>query len=177
MLQRGAPLASTTAHELLQRRGAKPSTPTSPAADIVLDTTSTATIRKGLWRMYPFESAGFIEEAMWDLCASFRCDDATIHTIVREAVDVECEYVECSLPVDLIGMNAGLMKQYVRFVADRLVTALGAEPLYGDTNPFDWMELISLQGKTNFFERRVGEYQKANVMAREDRSLVTDADF
>jgi ribonucleoside-diphosphate reductase subunit M2 len=88
-----------------------------------------------------------------------------LHSIVREAVDAEHEFVHDALPVDLIGMNSALMKKYIEFVADRLVVALGAPKLYLTSNPFDWMELISLQGKTNFFEKRVGEYQKTGVMA------------
>ena len=66
--------------------------------------------------------------------------------------------------VGLIGMNAGLMRTYIEFVADRLMTALGYEKMFGAKNPFEWMEMISLQGKTNFFEKRVGEYQKSGVM-------------
>lgn len=87
------------------------------------------------------------------------------HAIVADAVALEREFVCASLSVALVGMNAGLMAAYVEFVADRLLVSLGYDPLYGSTNPFDWMEMISLQGKTNFFERRVGEYQKAGVMA------------
>merc|ERR1712212_289839 len=67
-------------------------------------------------------------------------------------------------PVDLIGMNSKLMAEYIQFVADRLCHALGHNKLYGAKNPFDWMEMISLQGKTNFFEKRVGEYARAGVM-------------
>ena len=69
-----------------------------------------------------------------------------------------------SLPVSLIGMNAALMSQYIEFVADRLLVALGNERHYLSANPFDFMDLISLQGKANFFEKRVSEYAKANVM-------------
>jgi ribonucleoside-diphosphate reductase subunit M2 len=68
------------------------------------------------------------------------------------------------LQCEVVGMNAALMAQYIRYVADRLLVSLGYNKLYNDTNPFDWMEMISLQGKANFFERRVGEYQKAGVM-------------
>ena len=85
--------------------------------------------------------------------------------IVREAVDIEREFVCAALPVSLLGMNAELMGQYIEFCADRLVQALGYAPLYGTANPFEWMTLISMQGKTNFFEKRVGEYAKANVGA------------
>jgi ribonucleoside-diphosphate reductase subunit M2 len=90
--------------------------------------------------------------------------EATVHAIVRGAVEVEREFICDSLPVDLIGMNAGLMTRYIEFVADRLLASLGHNKIYNTTNPFDWMELISLQGKTNFFEKRVGEYQKKGVM-------------
>jgi len=91
--------------------------------------------------------------------------DDELYAIVGDAVAHEKEFVCEALDVALIGMNAELMSQYIEFCADRLLVALGAPKLYGTQNPFDWMELISLQGKTNFFERRVGEYQKAGVMA------------
>ena len=87
-----------------------------------------------------------------------------IYEIIGNAVEIEKEFVTSALPVDLIGMNSKLMCQYIEFVADRLLVALGYPKLYHKTNPFDFMELISLQGKTNFFEKRVGEYQKAGVM-------------
>ncbi|DAC52610.1 MAG TPA: ribonucleoside-diphosphate reductase [Candidatus Poseidoniaceae archaeon] len=86
-----------------------------------------------------------------------------IHRIIAEAVEIEIEFVTTALPVELIGMNAGLMKQYIEFVADRLLVSLGASKLYNVSNPFPWMEMISMQGKTNFFEKRVGEYQKSGV--------------
>jgi ribonucleotide reductase beta subunit family protein with ferritin-like domain len=89
---------------------------------------------------------------------------ATVRKIITDAVACEQIFVSQSLPVDLIGMNSRLMQQYIEFVADRLLVELGLEKHYNTTNPFDWMELISLQGKTNFFEKRVGEYQKAGVM-------------
>merc|ERR1712048_951870 len=85
--------------------------------------------------------------------------------IVKGAVEAERHFICEALPCDLIGMNGELMTRYIEFVADRLLTALGHSKLFGATNPFDWMELISLQGKTNFFEKRVGEYQKAGVMS------------
>jgi len=88
-----------------------------------------------------------------------------VHKIIGDAVEIEQEFVCDSLPVELIGMNQRLMSQYIEFVADRLIFALGHPKLYNSQNPFEWMEMISLQGKTNFFERRVGEYQKANVMS------------
>jgi ribonucleotide reductase beta subunit family protein with ferritin-like domain len=84
--------------------------------------------------------------------------------IVTDAVAIEKEFVSESLPVSLIGMNAKMMTQYIEFVADRLLRSLGLPKHYGSTNPFDWMELISLQGKTNFFEKKVSEYQKAGVL-------------
>ena len=86
-----------------------------------------------------------------------------IHEIVAEAVEIEKEFVTESLPCGLIGMNADLMKQYIEFVADRLLVALEYDRVYRASNPFEFMELISLQGKTNFFEKRVGEYQKAGM--------------
>ncbi len=87
-----------------------------------------------------------------------------IHHIISDAVEIEIEFVTNALPVSLIGMNADLMRQYIEFVADRLLISLGATKLYNAENPFPWMEMISMQGKTNFFEKRVGEYQKAGVM-------------
>lgn len=93
-----------------------------------------------------------------------KLDQETVWRIVREAVDLEREFVCDALCCSLVGMNATMMATYIEFVADRLLEALGCEKLYNASNPFDWMELISLQGKTNFFERRVGEYQRAGVM-------------
>jgi ribonucleotide reductase beta subunit family protein with ferritin-like domain len=105
----------------------------------------------------------------------------TIHEIVQSAVDIEQEFVCDAIPVALIGMNAKLMSQYIEFVADRLLDALGAPKIWNVSNPFEWMEMISLQGKTNFFEKRVGEYQKAGVMSSmdgEDSNAFTfDADY
>jgi len=102
-----------------------------------------------------------------------------VHDIVRGAVRVEREFICEALSCDLIGMNNELMTQYIEFVADRLLTALGHSKLFHASNPFDWMELISLQGKTNFFEKRVGEYQKAGVMgaSEESKAFALDADF
>jgi len=106
-----------------------------------------------------------------------------MHDMIRGAVDVERRFICEALSCDLIGMNNELMTRYIEFVADRLLTALGHSKLYGASNPFDWMELISLQGKTNFFEKRVGEYQKAGVMAGttgaqdEGRGFALDVDF
>lgn len=88
-----------------------------------------------------------------------------IREIIGDAVTIEKEFICEALPVSLIGMNAELMAQYIEFVADRLLVALGYNKIYFTENPFDFMELISLQGKTNFFEKRVAEYQKAGVMS------------
>jgi ribonucleoside-diphosphate reductase subunit M2 len=85
--------------------------------------------------------------------------------IIREAVEIEKEFICDSLPADLIGMNKKLMAQYIEFCADRLLASVGVEKTFLAKNPFDWMESISLQGKTNFFEKRVGEYQKSGVMS------------
>ena len=81
-----------------------------------------------------------------------------VHDIIREAVEMEQEFITEALPCRLIGMNAKLMKQYIEFVADRLCIQLNYEPIYNSKNPFNFMELISIEGKTNFFEKRVGEY-------------------
>lgn len=86
-----------------------------------------------------------------------------IQEIIVDAVNIEKEFITESLPVKLIGMNSDLMSQYIEFVADRLLTELGNPKVYNVTNPFDFMDMINLQGKTNFFEKRVGEYQKAGV--------------
>jgi ribonucleotide reductase beta subunit family protein with ferritin-like domain len=89
-----------------------------------------------------------------------KLDNDSISTIIREAVEIEEEFITESLPCSLVGMNATLMKQYIRFVADRLLVQLGCEKVYKVTNPFDFMELISLEGKTNFFEKKVSEYSR-----------------
>jgi ribonucleoside-diphosphate reductase beta chain len=106
-----------------------------------------------------------------------RLPEEQVTAIIVDAVKIEQEFITDALPVSLIGMNADLMKQYIEFVADRLLVELGCKKYYGATNPFDFMELISLQGKTNFFEKRVAEYQKAGVMgdkADHKFSLVED---
>ncbi|PRY14910.1 ribonucleoside-diphosphate reductase beta chain [Pontibacter ummariensis] len=98
--------------------------------------------------------------------------------IIRDAVSIEQEFVTDALPVDLIGMNAKLMSQYIEFVADRLLVELGCKKIYNSANPFDFMEMISLQGKTNFFEKRVGDYQKAGVLGDKDKNVFSlDEDF
>merc|ERR1712137_684007 len=92
-----------------------------------------------------------------------------VRAIVSEAVACEQEFVTDALPVRLIGMNCEQMSRYIEFCADRLMTALGHGKIYNTPNPFDWMEMISMQGKTNFFEKRVGEYAKAGVGATEEQ--------
>lgn len=107
-----------------------------------------------------------------------KLSEKRVHEIIANAVEIEKEFVSDALPVDLIGMNSKLMCQYIEFVADRLLVALEYPKLYNATNPFDFMELISLQGKTNFFEKRVGEYQKAGVMsAKKDYAFSLTEDF
>ena len=102
----------------------------------------------------------------------------TVVAMIRDAVEIEQEFVSTALPVDLIGMNSKMMSQYIEFVADRLLVALGQQRIYNVTNPFDFMEMISLQGKTNFFEKRVGEYQKAGVMSTKEQNVFKmDEDF
>ncbi len=103
-----------------------------------------------------------------------------ITEIISDAVIIEKEFVTEALPVKLIGMNADLMCAYIEFVADRLLLELGCSKIYNSTNPFDFMEMISLQGKTNFFEKRVAEYQKAGVMKNNDSEnlkFTLDEDF
>ncbi|KAI9142199.1 ferritin-like superfamily [Paraphysoderma sedebokerense] len=103
----------------------------------------------------------------------------TITKIITQAVEIEQEFLTDALPVALIGMNADLMKRYIEFVADRLLVSLGCPKQYKVENPFDFMDMISLQGKTNFFEKRVGEYQKAGVMNRDPAAMQfsLDEDF
>ncbi len=89
-----------------------------------------------------------------------------LYRIITDAVAIEQEFVTDALPVSLIGMNAQLMNQYIEFVADHLLISLNLKKVYNVTNPFDFMDMISLQGKTNFFEKRVGEYQRGEVMSK-----------
>jgi len=105
--------------------------------------------------------------------------EAQVVGIIRNAVEIEQEFIIDALPVALIGMNSKLMGQYIEFVADRLLVALGCSKIYNVTNPFDFMEMISLQGKTNFFEKRVAEYQKAGVMSdnSDAHKFSVDEDF
>jgi ribonucleoside-diphosphate reductase beta chain len=86
-----------------------------------------------------------------------------VHEIIKDAVRIECDFVKNALPVELIGMNSDAMNEYIKFCADHLVASLGYDNIYNISNPFDWMEMISMQGKTNFFEKRVAEYSKAGV--------------
>ncbi|MFA6917056.1 MAG: ribonucleotide-diphosphate reductase subunit beta [Parachlamydiales bacterium] len=102
----------------------------------------------------------------------------TIRQIIRSAVELEYEFVRDALPVRLIGMNADLMCEYISFVADRLLIALGVDKMFDAVNPFDFMELISMTGKTNFFERRVSDYQKSGVVsANEHGTFTLDEEF
>jgi ribonucleoside-diphosphate reductase beta chain len=102
----------------------------------------------------------------------------TIEKIITDAVEIEKEFVSDAIPVRLIGMNAELMCQYIEFCADRLLETLGNPKIYNAENPFPWMDMISLQGKTNFFEKRVGDYQKAGVTADRDQQVFSlDEDF
>jgi|SRR5690554_2285968 len=101
-----------------------------------------------------------------------------VQDIIMDAVAIEKEFILDALPVRLIGMNSDLMSQYIEFVADRLLVELRCEKVFNATNPFDFMDMISIQGKTNFFEKRVAEYQKANVMTGNDQQpFSTDEDF
>lgn len=102
----------------------------------------------------------------------------TVQKIITDAVEIEKEFVTDALPVKLIGMNAVMMAQYIEFVADRLLVELGNPKVYNVSNPFDFMDMINLQGKTNFFEKRVGEYQKAGVLqGNEATKFKLDEDF
>jgi len=102
-----------------------------------------------------------------------------ITKILTDALDIERGFITESLPVSLIGMNAKLMTQYLEFVTDRLLVEFNCEKVYNSSNPFDFMDMISLQGKTNFFEKRVSEYQKAGVLNKEveEDKFSFDADF
>ncbi|SIO55614.1 ribonucleoside-diphosphate reductase small subunit [Chitinophaga niabensis] len=107
-----------------------------------------------------------------------KLDEKEVHEIIRDAVEIEKEFITDALPAALIGMNSELMKQYIEFVADRWISELGCKKIYNATNPFDFMEMISLQGKTNFFEKRVGDYQKSGVIGgKEANTFSLDEDF
>jgi ribonucleoside-diphosphate reductase beta chain len=106
-----------------------------------------------------------------------KLSEEAVQSIIRDAVEIEKEFVTDALPVALIGMNAKLMSQYIEFVADRWLVELGYSKIYNTTNPFDFMEMISLQGKTNFFEKRVGDYQKSGVLtSTEDKASAFSLD-
>lgn len=107
-----------------------------------------------------------------------RLSTETIHSIISDAVNIEKNFVCDALPVSLIGMNSELMSQYIEFVADHWLVALGYAKLYDTKNPFDFMDMISLEGKTNFFEKRVGDYQKAGVLgAKGEQVFSLEEDF
>jgi ribonucleoside-diphosphate reductase beta chain len=104
-----------------------------------------------------------------------RSNEETVHTIIRSAVDIEREFITEALSVELIGMNATMMATYIECCADRLSLALGCKKIYNTTQPFPWMELISLQGKTNFFEKRVSEYSKSGIVGGANGKEVNSA--
>ncbi|WP_420459237.1 ribonucleotide-diphosphate reductase subunit beta [Neolewinella sp.] len=107
-----------------------------------------------------------------------KLEEGMVTKIIKDAVEIEKEFVSDSLPVNLIGMNADMMCQYIEFVADRLLSELGQEKVWNVENPFPWMDMINLQGKTNFFEKRVGEYQKAGVTSEREKQVFSlDEDF
>lgn len=106
-----------------------------------------------------------------------KVSEARIYEIIISALEIEKEFIIESLPVRLIGMNSELMKQYLEFVADRLLVDLGCSKIYNSENPFDFMMNISLQGKTNFFEKRVGEYQKSGVINKSEDAFDFDVEF
>ncbi len=106
-----------------------------------------------------------------------KVSEERIKEIILSALEIEKEFIIDALPVKLIGMNSDLMKQYLEFVSDRLLSDLGCAKVFNSTNPFDFMVNIALNGKTNFFEKRVGEYQKAGVKSGGDTAFSLDTDF
>ena len=107
-----------------------------------------------------------------------RMKQSKVHKLISEAVTIEKEFICQSLPCALLGMNSNMMRQYIEFVADRLVSQLGYAKIYNTPNPFDFMENISIEGKTNFFEERVSQYSMSGVgTTEEDRSFGLDEDF
>lgn len=107
-----------------------------------------------------------------------KASEFQIHSIICEAVEIEKTFLTEALPVDLIGMNCSMMSDYIEFVADRLLVALDVSKVYNTKNPFEWMDMISMEGKTNFFEKRVGDYQKSGVMSnKEDQVFSLEHDF
>lgn len=105
-----------------------------------------------------------------------KLDETVIHQMFKEAVDIEMHFITESIPCAMIGMNSELMKEYIKFVADYTIMMLGYNPLYNSQNPFAFMEFASLEGKTNFFEKRVSEYSKA-VVTTDDFKVDIDGDF
>ena len=103
-----------------------------------------------------------------------KLDQIRIHEIIKEAVEIESEFICDALPCRLIGMNSELMTQYIKFVADRLCVQLGYKKIYNVTNCFDWMQLISLEAKTNFFEKKTDAYALANKEKNEDIFTLND---
>ena len=104
--------------------------------------------------------------------------EITLPEIICSAVEIEMEFAVDALPVELIGINSCMMCDYIKFCANRLLLSLGCDRHYRIGNPFEWMETFSLQGKTNFFEKRVGEYFKSGVgVDRADQSFALDASF
>ena len=104
----------------------------------------------------------------------------SINSIISEAVEIEKNFITNSIPCSMIGMNSNLMSQYIEFVADRLCVQLGYNKIYNTKNPFDFMQLISMEGKTNFFEKRVSEYSLANVNVnnnKEDDTIDFESEF
>ena len=106
-----------------------------------------------------------------------KCQKKKVQTIIKEAVEIEKEFICDALPCKLIGMNSKLMSQYIEFVADRLSVQLGYSKIFNSSNPFDFMEMISLEGKTNFFEKRVGDYSLSNGKKQEATFDLENIDF
>lgn len=155
-----------------------------PPATDAIDLASEESIRESVKRAYPTVTGEVCESIGFAILASLRCSDQRVLDIIRSACEVEFEFIVTdTLPVRLIGMNADSAIQYVKFVANRLAVALNVTelPYPGVLNPYDWMDLISLSGKTNFFERRVSEYQKSGVMASisggAEKKFSTEDDF
>jgi len=107
----------------------------------------------------------------------YKLDEEVIYSIIKDAVAIEKEFIIDSIPCKMIGMNSDKMSQYIEFVADRLLVQLGYEKIFKSTNPFDFMELISMEGKTNFFEKRVSEYNLANIGLKRNQKIRFDAKF
>lgn len=108
----------------------------------------------------------------------FNLTQEVISLIIKEAVELECRFATDAIPVELIGMNSKMMSEYIKFIADRLSTSLGCKKIYNAENPFEWMEMISLQGKTNFFEKKVSAYKKAGVgNSAKENTISFDAEF